>query len=101
MSLLRGEAGRHVAVSSQWRCMVLTSSPRDDPHGGGDGEPWAGGVAHPRGAVRRGWHGGAVSSTVLSGAPLLAPPSTRDWHLVQSFEVTDGTGVEVWMVLQG
>jgi hypothetical protein len=53
------------------------------------------------GAVRRGWHGGAVSSTVLSGAPLLAPPSTRDWHLVQSFEVTDGTGVEVWMVLQG
>jgi hypothetical protein len=37
---LRGKARRHV---------VLASSPCGGPHGGGDGEPRAGGVAHPRG----------------------------------------------------
>jgi hypothetical protein len=31
--------------------VVLTSSPRGGLHGGGDGKPWAGGVAHPRGGV--------------------------------------------------
>jgi hypothetical protein len=36
------------AAPSWWRCVVLASSPRGGPHGGGDGEPWADGVAHPR-----------------------------------------------------
>jgi hypothetical protein len=58
--------------------VVLTSSPRGGLHGGGDGKPWAGGVAHPRGGVRRGWHDGAVSSMTLSGAPPLALSSAGD-----------------------
>jgi hypothetical protein len=36
------------AAPSWWQCVVLASSPRGDPHGGGDGEPCADGVAHPR-----------------------------------------------------
>jgi hypothetical protein len=49
VSLLRGEAGWRMAAPSRWRCMVLASSLHGGPHGGGDGEPWADGVAHRRG----------------------------------------------------
>jgi hypothetical protein len=66
------------AAPSRRCCVVLASSPRGGPHGGGDGEPWASGVAHPRGGVRRGWHGGVVSLTAWPDAPPLAPPSARD-----------------------
>jgi hypothetical protein len=40
-----GKLARHMAAPSRWWCVVLTSSPRG---GRGDGERWAGGVAHPR-----------------------------------------------------
>jgi hypothetical protein len=40
MSLLCGEAGRHLPNSGAW-CWPLLHAVA--PHGGGDGEPWAGG----------------------------------------------------------
>jgi hypothetical protein len=75
---------------------VLTSSPRGGPHGGGDGEPWAGGVAHPRGVF--GVDGMAVHSPRRRYRVLLR------WLLLR-LEIdtcsVDDTGVEVWTVLHG
>jgi hypothetical protein len=69
-NLLHGEARWRVAAPSRRRCVVLASTPCGGPHGGGDGKPWADGVAHPRGE-----EGGGCSA--LPGAPPLAPPSVR------------------------
>jgi hypothetical protein len=67
------------AAPSRQRCVVLASSPRSGPHGGGDGEPWAGGwLILGGGGVRRDWHGGTVSLMTLSVAPPLAPSLARD-----------------------